>query len=176
LFFLTVEDFHIYVTSYVPFFNEIDTDCDQTTFQFMNAAYQPKPNPDNVLLTTTVRAELNALVAQLNSVISELVDLLNVLNIGPQVLFVDMTDTWVNNQHRWCESGNFHEPDPTRADTWFFLSGWPDVNIETNALDTVCSRILYLCLRSNAVYCLSMLISCRTAQQRRRQNRPQSKH
>ena len=127
----------------MPFFNEDDTDCDQTTFQYSRAGYQPQPNDNNVLLTTTVRKELNALVAQLNSVISAAVEDVNVLNAGQQVHFVDITPTWVNNQHRWCEAGNFHEPDQDRLDTWFFLSGWKDVNIETNALDTVCPRTLF---------------------------------
>lgn len=56
---------------------------------------------------------------QLNGVTQDAIDDANRDQGGNQVHFVD-------GRHRWCEEG-VHEPDSSRSNTWFFLSGWPDV-------------------------------------------------
>ncbi|KAI1928490.1 hypothetical protein LOZ65_001983 [Ophidiomyces ophidiicola] len=122
------DDFHLYVTSYIGFFNHDDPDCDKTTFDYWWAGYNPSWDPRIVYLTRPVRKELNGLVGQLNDVIRGAIDDANNEHRSNQVHFVDVGSKWAN--HRWCEAGNFHEPDPGRKDTWFFLSGWPDVEIE----------------------------------------------
>lgn len=49
-----------------------------------------------------------------------------------QVRFVDVTPYYNNGNHHWCENpnGEFHEPDASRDETWFFLSGWSDVKVD----------------------------------------------
>lgn len=44
---------------------------------------------------------------------------------------MDVNSAFVNGGHRWCENPNaeFHEPDASRADTYFFLSSWSDIGI-----------------------------------------------
>ncbi|KAF5011004.1 hypothetical protein FDECE_2874 [Fusarium decemcellulare] len=122
------DDFHIYATSYVPFFNQDDPDCDKTTFHYLWASYDGSWDPRKVLLKTDLRRELNDLVSRLNDVISDAVDETNGETGRDRVHFVDVRKKWDN--HRWCEEGDFHEPEPNRQDTWFFLSAWPDVPIE----------------------------------------------
>ncbi|RVX65813.1 hypothetical protein B0A52_10329 [Exophiala mesophila] len=49
------------------------------------------------------------------------------------VTFIDPNPAF--NGHRFCEKGGdteVTEPDSSRIDTWFFLSGWPD-NAPLNA-------------------------------------------
>ncbi|KPM41745.1 hypothetical protein AK830_g4814 [Neonectria ditissima] len=125
------DDFHIYVTSYVGFFNHDDPDCDKTTFQYTNPRYDPPSDwPANriVLLKTDLRHELNDLVGRLNEVIGAAADETNSENGREQVHFVFVNPRY--DSHRWCEVGDFHEPDSSRADTWFFLSAWPDIPME----------------------------------------------
>lgn len=120
------------MTSYVDFFNTDTTDCDKTTFHYVWARYDPPSDwPLNriVLLSTNLRKELNDLVQRLNKAISNAVDAANHQHGSERVHFVDLQPKW-NDQHHWCENGNFHEPDASRQDTWFFLSAWDDVPIE----------------------------------------------
>jgi hypothetical protein len=130
-----VQDFHVYVTSYVDFFNPDDPDCDKTTFHYEWAQYDPPsdwPVYRIVLLKTDLRRELNHLVSRLNQVISAATDQANRETGRDRVHFVDVNTRFEKN-HRWCEEGNFHEPAPDRQDTWLFLSAWPDVAIEGQA-------------------------------------------
>ncbi|KAF2268066.1 SGNH hydrolase [Lojkania enalia] len=131
------DDFHLYVTSYVGFFNHDTTDCDKSTFHYWWAAYNPPSDwPTNriVYLTTDLRHEINDLVTNLNNVISAAVSDVNKERGGEQVHFVDVNPRF--NVHRWCEQGDWHEPAPQVESTWFFLSGWPDVSIEGANADT----------------------------------------
>lgn len=121
------QDFHIYVTSYIGFFNYDELDCDKTTFHYWFAQYNPPWDPRIVLLKTTLRKELNDLVDQLNGVIKAAVDDANHEHGRDQVHYVDINARY--GTHRWCEKGDFHEPDPGRKETWWFLSAWPDVAI-----------------------------------------------
>ena len=135
----TAQSFHLYVTSYVAFFNADTTDCDKTTFHYFWAAYDPSSDPilnRIVYLTTDLRAELNNLVITLNSVIQAAVNDANTEYGTSQVHFVDVNAYYDIGQHRWCENPNaeFHEPDPDRVDTYFFFSAWKDTSI-SGALD-----------------------------------------
>jgi hypothetical protein len=124
---------HVYVTKYPKFFNEVDPDCDKTTFYFWEPRYDPKPDSSKYYLTTDLRSELNGLVGQLNDLIADAVDAVNAKLDSPQVHVVDPNPKF-DHEHHWCEEGDFHEPYPDREDTWFFLSGWPDVSIYEDAL------------------------------------------
>lgn len=80
-------------------------------------------------LTVALRQELNGLVVKLNQVTSKAVDDVNRELGSKAVHFVDVMPYFDN--HRWCEKSadpQFHEPDENRADTWYFLSGWKDVD------------------------------------------------
>lgn len=128
--------FHLYVTTYPLFFNDVDEDCDKTIFNYWWARYNPPSDPRNLYLTTDLRKELNGLVSQLNDVISAAVRDTNTARGSTQVHLVDVNPAF-KDQHHWCEQGNFHEPDSSRQDTWFFLSAWPDVPIFQAAIDRV---------------------------------------
>jgi hypothetical protein len=86
-------------------------------------------------LSTEKRKALNDLVLQLNGLISDAIDKTNNAQGRKQVHFVD-TNPQFDDQHRWCEAGDFHEPDPGRLDTWFFLSGWSDITVLDDAITT----------------------------------------
>lgn len=117
------------MTSYPLFFNEDDSDCDKTTFYYWAPGYYPKHGKTDVpFLTTELRKELDGLVTQLNTVISNAIDDANTQQGRTQVHFVDVNPKFEDN-HRWCEEGDFHEPNEDREDTWFFLSGWKDFDI-----------------------------------------------
>ena len=73
------------------------------------------------------KKELNELLVKLNSVIQNAVEDANRQINANQVHFVDVNPRFDN--HQWCESNDVHEPDSKRSDTWFFLSGWPDVSV-----------------------------------------------
>ncbi|KFY31523.1 hypothetical protein V493_01031 [Pseudogymnoascus sp. VKM F-4281 (FW-2241)] len=132
--------FHLYVTSYVNFFNAATTDCNDTSFHYHWGGYKPSPDwPIGriVYLSTDLRSELNALVDKLNTVIAGAVSDANAEHGLAQVHFVDLAKSF-DNGHRWCENpkGEFHEPNPSRDDTWFFLSGWGDVSIDAAGAST----------------------------------------
>lgn len=89
---------------------------------------------DNIYLTVALRQELNNLVVRLNQVIEAAVDRANHDAESSQVHFVDVGPYYDN--HRFCEESNnpnFHEPNENRMDTWYFLSGWKDIDA-TNVL------------------------------------------
>lgn len=71
---------------------------------------------------------MNGLVSQLNTVIGAAVQIVNDERGRNQVHLVDV-NPWFDKEHHWCEAGGFHEPDEGRRETWFFLSGWSDVDI-----------------------------------------------
>lgn len=79
-----------------------------------------------------MRRELDDLVDKLNGVIQGAVGDANNEHGSQQVHFVDVGGRYKN--HRWCEHGDFHEPAPDRADTWFFLSGWKDVSLDNGVV------------------------------------------
>ena len=124
------------MTSYSIFFNVDTTDCEKSTFHYWWAGYDPpsdRPIDRIVYLTRDLRKELDDLVYQLNGVIEDAVHLANIQLGTNQVHYVEVNPAF--DTHRWCEEGDWHEPDPNVPSTWFFLSGWPDVSIEGSAAD-----------------------------------------
>lgn len=76
-----------------------------------------------------LRQDLNGLVVQLNQLINAAVEQVNSATKHSQVHFVDVGPFY--DTHRWCEKMDdpeSHEPAENRADTWFFLSGWKDID------------------------------------------------
>jgi hypothetical protein len=120
------QDFHVYVTSYPYFFNDVDQDCDKTTFYYWNPSYNEKKEDGDrhVLLTTVFRKEINRMMTAMNAAIEDAVKQANAGIGRDRVHFVDVNPKFLF--HHWCETGNFHEPDQDRADTWMFLSAWKD--------------------------------------------------
>jgi lysophospholipase L1-like esterase len=118
-------NFMLYVTGYVGFFNYDTTICNLSTFQYWWPAYNPSiPETENTpFLTTDVRVELDALVDQMNGVIQQAVNDANSLYGSTSVTYVDIQPYF--DTHRWCEAG-VYEPDSGRGETFFFLSGWDD--------------------------------------------------
>jgi hypothetical protein len=125
------------VTSYIEFFNAATTDCDKSTFHYWWAGYNPSSDwPLNriVYLKQDLRTEIDNLVVDLNKVIQSAVEEANKEHGGYQITFVDVNARF--NAHRWCEQGDWHEPAPDHDDTWFFLSGWPDVSIPGSSVNS----------------------------------------
>ncbi|KAH7327192.1 SGNH hydrolase-type esterase domain-containing protein [Rhexocercosporidium sp. MPI-PUGE-AT-0058] len=140
----TQAHFHLYVTGYVNFFNEITTDCTDSSFHYWWSGYKPPSDwPTNriVYLTTDLRSELNTLVTRLNTVIAGAISDANIEHGSTQIHFVDVEPSF-SAGHRWCENsvGEYHEPDSSIADTWLFLSAWPDVSIEAAADTTAATE------------------------------------
>ncbi|KAK0660438.1 putative esterase [Cercophora samala] len=122
-------DAQLYVAGYPTFFNEETDDCDNSSFHYWWGGSNPPsdwPISRIVYLSKDLRKELDDLVRQLNEVIQGAISDANVENGGNQVHWVDVDRRWIEGGHRWCEPG-VKEPDESRADTWFFLSAWKDV-------------------------------------------------
>ncbi|KAL4747545.1 SGNH hydrolase-type esterase domain-containing protein [Aspergillus terricola var. indicus] len=115
----SMEDFHLFVTSYIGFFNHDTTDGDKSTFHYWWASYKPSPdwwvNRIVYLTTRDLRRELNDLVDQLNNVIQDAVDYANSEHGGSQVHYVNVQEKFKPPEHV------------------FLLSGWNDLPPEGNA-------------------------------------------
>lgn len=125
-------DFNLFVTGYVGFFNQDTTDCDQSSFYYLNAGYKPSGNA--VKLTRDLRTELNLLVSQLNNVIEDAVKDANAEAKTTQIHYVDVQQKF--DSHRWCEQGSWHEPDSSVPSTYFFLSSWPDLPLKNEVVES----------------------------------------
>ncbi|KAL0939950.1 Mutanase Pc12g07500-like protein 1 [Colletotrichum truncatum] len=129
------QDTQLYVAGYPTFFDTAGTTCDKSTFHYLWAGYNPSsdwPLDRIVYLTQDLRIELNNLVRDLNDVIIEAVNDANNAREYTQVHYVDVSYAFESGNHLWCE-GSVKEPDSSRDDTWFFLSGWPDVDADAAA-------------------------------------------
>ncbi|KAK6065946.1 esterase family protein [Seiridium cupressi] len=127
------DDFHLYVTGYPSFFNYDTSDCQYSSFHYWWGGYNPTSDPvlnRIVYLTEDLRLEIDDLVDTLNQLLEYAVEDANDQWGSDQVHFVSMNPSW--DGHRWCEDG-VHEPDSSAANTWFFLSAWPDVTADGSA-------------------------------------------
>ncbi|CAG8112343.1 unnamed protein product [Penicillium nalgiovense] len=128
-------DFSLFVTGYTGFFNQDTTDCDQSSFHYFWGGYKPPGDgswPNRIVhLSTSLRAELNLLVSQLNNVIEAAVQEVNAQVGSTNVYYVDVQQKF--DTHRWCEKG-IHEPDSSAQNTYFFLSAWSDLPLDDNAV------------------------------------------
>ncbi|KAL3965689.1 hypothetical protein ACCO45_002693 [Purpureocillium lilacinum] len=136
----TLPGFQLYVTGYPTFFNADTDTCDYSSFHLWWGGYNPSsdwPSYRTTFLTKALRAELNDLVAQLNSCILGAVQDANAAFGGNQVHFVDVVGAFEG--HRWCE-GSTKEPDQANSNTFFLLSNWADSagnsNKKARSLDT----------------------------------------
>ncbi|KAL5337942.1 hypothetical protein BJX70DRAFT_399210 [Aspergillus crustosus] len=129
-------DAQLYVTGYVGFFNQDTTDCDRTSFWFEGPSWDTNLSSWKTYLTRDLRAELNGLVRQLNTVISQTIEAANTELGRERIHFVDLQEAF--NGDRWCEPA-IREPDPDGA-SYFFLPRWKDVAGASGA--TVYSRDL----------------------------------
>ncbi len=102
--------FKLYWTGYAHFWNQDTTQCDDVTWSYWTRDNPPK-------LTQDLRRQLNDLTSQLNGAIKDAVDRANSNDPRKPVVYVDYTNSF--STHRYCEDG-VTEPDPNRADTWFF--------------------------------------------------------
>ena len=119
------DDFKVYMTGYVTFFNETTPLCESSSFGLYNPHYDTThQETDQPWLTTSLRTQLNDLVLALNTILSHVADSINAFfGKSAKVIFVDPNPAFAG--HRWCENG-VYEPDYNRLDTWRFLSGAPD--------------------------------------------------
>ncbi|KAL7814900.1 SGNH hydrolase [Trichoderma aethiopicum] len=78
-------------------------------------------------LERKLRQRMNDMVVDVNNKIRRSVDAINAAFAEPRVLFVDYDEAFEG--HRFCEPGVI-EPDYARNETWFFLVGGLDNNLE----------------------------------------------
>ncbi|KAL4963336.1 uncharacterized protein BDV14DRAFT_201962 [Aspergillus stella-maris] len=123
-------DLHLYVPSNSGFFNHDTTDYDLTTFFWWYPRHDNCYGDSATYLTRALRQELNDLVQLLNNLISNSIRAANA-EIGKERIHYVNMQPWFDG-HRWCEEGNFHEPDPN-GKSWFFLSAWPDTTRDASA-------------------------------------------
>lgn len=102
--------FQLYVTGYVQFWNDDNTQCDTISWapSYKATAY----------LTTTLRKDMNALVDKLNNVLKQVTEVL--ARFDHAIHYVDGFQEKFNG-HRFCEQEddpNYHKS-PTNEKTWF---------------------------------------------------------
>ena len=127
------DNFKIYMTGYVTFFNETTSLCESSSFRIYNPHYDDTHEEQSEpFLTTALRTKLNDVVEDLNKMLSSVTDSVNALYAHAQrVIFVDPNPAYAG--HRWCEDG-VYEPDNDRLDTWLFLSSSRDNNLPENPM------------------------------------------
>ncbi|KAI0451451.1 SGNH hydrolase-type esterase domain-containing protein [Xylaria acuta] len=124
----------LYVAGYPSFFESETEDCNYSSFDFYWSGYHYVHGDNIVMLAQELRRQLNDLVDHLNDVIGDAVKEANNAWGSYRIHFVRMQDRFAGGaDHRWCATEDVHEPDPDRKDTWFFLSGWPDVDSTASA-------------------------------------------
>ena len=125
------DDFKIYMTGYVTFFNDSTPMCNSSSFRIYNPHYDATHKEQSgPFLTTKLRQQLNDVVRDLNKMLRSVADSVNAIyNQSQRVIFVDPNPAYAG--HRWCEDG-VYEPDNDRLDTWLFLSGSTDNNLPDN--------------------------------------------
>lgn len=109
-------------------------DCKNTYFNYFHPSYCPHwywacYGSGIIWLTVALRQELNGLILKLNNVTQAAVEQVNEEIGSDQVHFVDVSPYF--DGHRWCDPSkdpDVHEPDHNRLETWYFLSGWKDLN------------------------------------------------
>ncbi|KAK2592196.1 hypothetical protein QQS21_010115 [Conoideocrella luteorostrata] len=126
------ETFQIYVTGYPTFFNNETEHCNN--LPFFNPAWGSLDLGIKTL-STELRTEMNKVVLGLNTVIKAAIDEYNSENKRelPKVHFADVDARFQG--HRFCEPEN-KETDPKNLSTYFFLSGWPDIDHKTKEIKT----------------------------------------
>lgn len=127
-------DFDLYVAGYPLFFNEKTDFCNHASFDYWNGGPWIVDDGSLVVLHNDLRIELNNLVRKLNALIVAAVKDANDSWGQTQIHFVDVVPKFTDGNHRWCEEGAA-DPDPSRKDTWLFLSTWPDVDYDTSAVE-----------------------------------------
>lgn len=102
------ESFQVYVTSYMTFFNQSNTECNDVSWSYWGWS-TPK-------LTTDLRAQLNGLTLRVNEVIKNAAQDLQ----GMGVIYIDGLESDYEN-HRFCEPGHT-DSQMVDYDTWFWSS------------------------------------------------------
>ena len=106
-----IQSFQVYVTSYMTFFNQDNTDCNGISW-----GYWPFSKP---MLTVALRTQLNGLVTRVNSAIEAAAHELE--NMG--VIYFDGLEIEYQG-HRYCEPGHTDQQ-MIDYDTWFWSSFAP---------------------------------------------------
>jgi hypothetical protein len=135
------DDLKVFVTGYPTFFN-VDTQfCNKASFDFWGIGKAFGFCGGAVpCLTQELRRTVNQLSIDLNRQLDAAVRRVN-SEKGDIVRFIDPNPAY--NGHRFCEVDDgveVKEPDPSRADTWFFLSAWPDNKLD-GTLDVIAKDI-----------------------------------
>ena len=136
------DDFKVYQTGYRGFFNQ-DTDiCDYTTFYYWQPGHHAFHRIGNwAYLEKPLRLKLNNLVAELNTMLRQVVDLVNRSyqgSSGQREWFIDPNPVF--DGHRFCEA-DVIEPDSSRMDNYLFLSGWSDNTLPSTVAETTQAAI-----------------------------------
>jgi len=104
------ESFQVYVPSYIPFFNEVDTKCNDITWNYWSW-FNSEPK-----LKTELRKQLNDLTKSVNGEIKKAAG--DLASMG--VIFVEGLDD-AYKKHRYCEPETTHDDGVmVDYDTWFW--------------------------------------------------------
>lgn len=112
-------NFQLYVTGYIEFWNDVDTQCDTVN-------WVPWYRTEKAFLTTTLRSDMNSLVRKLNNLLKQAAEALGTLG---GVYYVDgFQEKFIG--HRFCEHEDdpgYHE-NPIGEKTWFIHYNSPYQN------------------------------------------------
>ena len=105
-----IQSFQVYVTSYMQFFNQVNTECDSISWNYYPWYSTPK-------LDVALRTQLNGLVLRVNTAIQAAAH--ELANMG--VIYFDGLDDSYQN-HRFCEPQHTSNNDGRMIDydTWFW--------------------------------------------------------
>lgn len=131
----TRDNSKLFFTGYPAFFH-VDTQlCNEVSFAlFVEARVTPNVPCDLKMrpcLTQELRRTVNQLTFEFNHMLSAAAKRVNAEK-GQKVHLIDPNPAF--DGHRWCEVDEFgqevNEPDKIRAETWSFLSNWPDNKLD----------------------------------------------
>ncbi|KAI0114007.1 SGNH hydrolase [Nemania sp. FL0031] len=101
------ESFQVYVLTYITFFNDVDTQCDNICWGYWWWMSNPK-------LTTQLRQQLNSLTTQVNAIVKAVAQDLERMG----VIFVEGLEEAYNG-HRFCEK-EYTDQEMLSYNTWFW--------------------------------------------------------
>ena len=131
----TRDDLKVFLTGYPAFFNVDTKFCNDVSFSYWppiprNVPSSPCDAKRKPCLSQEIRQTANDLSIEVNRMLAAAVQRVNAEK-GPKVHFIDPNPAF--NGHRFCEVDDGKEvvePNPDRADTWFFLSEWHDNKLD----------------------------------------------
>ena len=107
------ESFQVYISEYIPFFNETTTPCNDYSWGWWSSDHK---------LTQDLRKRMNSLTTQVNSVIQDAANGMERLG----VIFVSgIASQYISGGHQFCAPGHDTDKYMIDKDTWFWSQYLP---------------------------------------------------